>query len=88
MAEGNEAYSVDPMLISVPSLSDNAWEYEVVTTPKFSEVPPVPEETETPDEELPATGQLKWPVPLLAVGGVVFIGFGLLLSKKKESKDY
>lgn len=84
--EENEVYSVDPMLISVPSFSDNAWEYNVVTTPKFSEVTPVPEETETPDEELPATGQLKWPVPLLAIGGVVFIGVGLFLSNLVEKK--
>ena len=85
----NEAYSVDPMLISVPAFAENEWEYEVVTTPKFSKVPlpDEPEESEKPDGELPATGQLKWPVPLMAIGGATFIGIGLFLSKKQKKDN-
>ena len=88
VAEGNEAYSVDPMLISVPSFSDNAWIYDVVITPKFSELPQETEEPKEPDTQLPATGQLKWPIPVLAVGGAVLIGSGLFLSirRKEEGK--
>lgn len=64
----------------------NEWEYHVVTTPKFSEVPPAPEETEVPDEQLPSTGQLNWPIPLLAIGGTLLIGVGLYLSKMKNQE--
>jgi hypothetical protein len=37
-------------------------------------------------EKLPQTGQLWWPVPILAVSGVVMLGFGLHLMKKDDSE--
>ena len=86
VAEENEDYSVDPMLISVPSFSDNEWVFDVVTTPKFSEMPEQTEEPKEPDTQLPATGQLKWPIPVLAVGGAVLIGSGLFLSIRRKEE--
>ncbi len=40
--------------------------------------------TTTPPEKLPQTGQLWWPVPLLAVAGLVSVGVGLRLRTKEE----
>ena len=88
-AEGNEKYSADPMLISVPSFSDNAWTYDVVTTPKFSEVTirEEPEEPEETDDKLPETGQLKWPVPVLVTIGAGLVGSGVILNRRKNTKE-
>ncbi|MBR0162332.1 MAG: hypothetical protein IJQ02_13770 [Oscillospiraceae bacterium] len=49
--------------------------------------PPEEPEEEIPDEEIPLTGQLWWPVPAMGAGGVVCVGIGSLLSKKKDDED-
>ncbi|MCD7833128.1 MAG: hypothetical protein LUH00_03935, partial [Lachnospiraceae bacterium] len=43
-------------------------------------------ETETETETLPQTGQLFWPIPLLAVGGVLLIVVGRYLTMT-DAKD-
>lgn len=48
------------------------------------------ESTSTPKKEskLPQTGQLWWPVPILALGGMVFIGIGCrMISRSKKEDD-
>ena len=42
--------------------------------------------TTAPAEKLPQTGQLWWPVPLLAGGGIVFIAMGLRIRSRKENQ--
>ena len=42
--------------------------------------------TTVTQEKAPQTGQLWWPVPILAVGGVVLLGFGLHLTKKDDNE--
>ncbi|MCR4644606.1 MAG: LPXTG cell wall anchor domain-containing protein [Oscillospiraceae bacterium] len=37
-------------------------------------------------DDLPQTGQLWWPVPILAGGGLLLFGAGLYLRKKKDVK--
>ena len=36
---------------------------------------------------LPQTGQLKWPVPVLAAAGLVLITAGVIVGKGKKQKD-
>ena len=43
---------------------------------------------EDPDDKLPQTGQLHWPVPVMAVSGVLFLLFGLVLCREPEREDY
>ena len=38
----------------------------------------------TTTEKLPQTGQLWWPVPILAIGGIVFIMSGMSIRKKSH----
>ena len=45
-----------------------------------------PDDNEDPDEsgKLPQTGQLNWPVPMLALGGLFFVVLGLCLRRRGE----
>lgn len=74
---------LDPFLISVPNSEDDAYVYDVDATPKVGAVteitPTDPPVVPPQDEVLPNTGQLKLPVPVMAVLGLCLIGSGLLL---------
>jgi len=50
------------------------------TPPSY--VPPTWFPTPPPPPRLPQTGQLNWPVPLLASAGLLFFVFGLMLFVK------
>lgn len=87
--------AIQPFLITVPMFRDGAYETDVIAKPKVPlETEPAettePTEPTTPtDDELPQTGQLNWPVPVLAIGGAVLLilGFVLRTAGKKESAD-
>ncbi len=78
-ADGYTAAS--PFLISLPIRSEDGWLYEVDATPKmdFERAPTPPSE---PD--IPQTGQLKWPIPVLAVLGIAVFTLGWVLCFKKR----
>ena len=42
--------------------------------------------TSVTEEKAPQTGQLWWPVPILAAGGVILLGFGMHLTKKDDNE--
>ncbi|MBQ6431581.1 MAG: hypothetical protein IJJ99_06895 [Oscillospiraceae bacterium] len=56
------------------------------TTPTEPSHPTEPTDPTVPDETLPQTGQLKWPVPVLGIGGTLCLLAGLLvlLCMRKE----
>ena len=55
--------------------------------PESSE-PPGPEPSEPPGPSLPQTGQMNWPIPVMAVGGIVFVVLGgFLCFRKKEMNE-
>lgn len=68
-------------LISVPRFQDGAYELDVLAKPKNApeKLPPEPPITPPPPGESPQTGQLKWPVPVLALGGAMLFLFGWAL---------
>ncbi|MCD8341160.1 MAG: peptidase [Clostridiales bacterium] len=92
--------TINPFLVTVPMESDGAWLYDVDASPKVGAVTPIePEEEEeeptttttettktTTSSKLPQTGQLNWPVPVLAVGGLALfaLGWGLNRSGRKR----
>ncbi len=41
-------------------------------------------EEETPPPDIPVTGQLWWPVPLLAAAGLALVAFGLIRSRREK----
>ena len=86
---------IAPFLIGVPSFRDGEYTYQVDASPKLQPeiIPPEttePSEPTTPtepgDPNLPQTGQLNWPVPLLATAGLacLLIGWNLRADARKE----
>lgn len=75
--------NVSPFLVSVPYLKDDRYIYDVASTPKTGldrEVTP----TKAPsyDGNLPQTGQLWWPVPVLICAGLACIAVGLFRRRR------
>lgn len=78
-------------LVSVPYLEDGEYRYHVTAAIK-SELerqpesePTDPPPTEPDDPDLPQTGQLNWPIPLMAVSGLaLFVTGWVLCFGKKE----
>lgn len=93
-AEGYEA--VNPFLVSLPMQDGESWNYNVNATPKMELLTEKPAENPEkpaprtdgnaiptdPSSRLPQTGQLWWPVPVLAVAGLFLFGLGWVRAKK------
>lgn len=62
--EGYTPFS--PFLISIPTQIADSVYYRVDATPKVSALPKPP--------GLPQTGQLRWPIPVLTLSGIILIG--------------
>ena len=81
-----------PFLISVPRWQDDAFVMDVVATPKvpLQDAPPPPETTPPPPPppELPNTGQLNWPIPVMAVSGLMLMIVGLILCVNRKRNNY
>lgn len=93
-AEGFNA--LNPFLVTVPTNENGAYKYNVDAAPKVQLTPaqtePPSEETQPPkptEPSLPQTGQLNWPVPMLAVAGLMLftLGFILRFTKKRASDE-
>ena len=87
-----KGYSLmNDFLVSLPYMEDGTYVYDVEarTKPalKPTEIETEPEDKK--DDKLPQTGQLNWPVPALAVGGlaVFTLGWYLRFGKKKEEYE-
>lgn len=78
-------------LVGVPYLQDGVYVYELSADAKTS-LEREPEEEPKPDKPtpptLPQTGQLNWPVPVLACAGVFLMAFGWLLRFGRKKEDY
>ena len=93
--EGFDA--IQPFLISLPRWEEGAYVYDLTAAPKVPLVPQETEPTEPPpptepvppgDPDLPQTGQLNWPVPVLAVLGMTFFLAGWALCRNSGRKDH
>ena len=80
-------------LIGVPYMENGQYQYHVKANVK-SELERIPPPTRPPSPppstppRLPQTGQLNWPVPLMAIGGLTFFAFGWLLCFGKKREEY
>lgn len=81
--------AIQPFLISVPRFQNGTYELDVLAKPKNAPEavptePTTPPSTTTPDEELPQTGQLNWPVPAMALAGALLFVFGWILCIREK----
>lgn len=88
----NEDLITDPLLVFIPETVNGSVIYDVVCTPKFSyfsQDDPIP--PDVPDSpsggDLPQTGQLMWPVTVLAVLGCFLILGGSALLREEGSDE-
>ena len=75
---------ISPLLVSVPYYADaeSGYVYDVDASVKPAvdrEAETEPSTTKEPEPFLPQTGQLNWPVPVLAAFGLIFTACGVLL---------
>lgn len=84
-----DGYSpVEPFLVSLPTVVDGAYVYAVDSTPKLElkKAPPPPEVTPPLPPKLPQTGQLWWPVPLLAMAGLALMISGVCANRRRPKQ--
>ena len=87
---------VNPFLVSVPQNVDGRYIYDVDTAPKnlpgpdeeTTPPPPPPPPTAPDGPDLPKTGQLNWPVPVLAVLGMLLVAAGVALCNAEKRKEH
>lgn len=87
-AEGYDA--IQPFLVTVPIMENGQYVYDVDAHPKAgtssrktTQTPPTQEVLSA----LPQTGQLNWPVPVLAVTGAVLVAAGVVLKKRSGQNE-
>ena len=80
-------YVINPFLVTIPITADGEYRYDVEASSKMALEP---EETTTPPpptwpgSNIPQTGQLKWPVPVLAAAGLALLSLGMVLRRKER----
>lgn len=91
-AKGYEALA--PFLVSVPAMENGTYVYDVDASPKLQieqePTEPTTKPTEPPtDDELPQTGQTKWPIPILSVLGLgmVIMGYCCIVAGRKNKDE-
>lgn len=87
-AEGYDA--IQPFLVTVPIMENGQYVYDVNAHPKVGTASR--KTTQTPPTQevlsaLPQTGQLNWPVPVLAVTGAVLVAAGVVLKKRSGQNE-
>lgn len=79
--------SVNPFLVSLPFLKDGEYLYDLDAQAK-TELEQVPKPPQKPGGKLPQTGQLNWPVPVLAAAGLTLFGIGWgIRFRRKQDQD-
>ena len=82
---------IRPFLISVPRWQGDSYALDVTGAPKVpietepTEPPPPPP---PPPPELPQTGQLNWPIPVMALSGAILIIVGWILCASRKRCRY
>lgn len=84
---------IRPFLAQMPMPDDSTrgWTYQITAQPKVNPIPtptPVPtQKPTTPPGNLPQTGSIAWPIPLMCVGGLMLFAVGWALVFVKKRKD-
>ena len=78
---------ISPFLLSVPRFVEGEYQLDVEADPKVAleTVPPTTAPHPPRDPELPQSGQLNWPVPVLAVSGAFLLILGFVILSRKRA---
>lgn len=90
-AENSSGYEpLKPFLVSVPMNEDGHYVYEINAEGKFrlNQTPKPTPPNKPNDPTLPKTGQLNWPVPLLAILGLCLFASGWVLRFGQRDETY
>ena len=84
-------YKVRPFVVTIPVQEENGWCYDVDASPKMEKIKKksdVPENPKVPEkgQKLPQTGQLNWPVPVLAISGMLLFITGWKIRNAEDEK--
>ena len=88
--------AISPFLISMPQYDNGTYRSEIIADPKVpletkpqDTQPAEPTGPKPTEPKLPQTGQWNWPVPVLAVGGLMLFagGWHLRFGRKKDSYE-
>ncbi len=81
-ADGYEEF--EPFLITVPLNNNGEYVYDVDASPKI-DIEREESEPESAPPDIPQTGMLKWPIPVLAICGIIIfsIGWSLCFLRKR-----
>ena len=77
---------VNPFLVSIPYEKDGEYLYDLDAQAK-TELEQVPKPPQKPGGKLPQTGQLNWPVPVLAAAGLTLFGIGWGIRFRRKDQD-
>lgn len=77
--------TISSFTVSVPMMNANGtgWQYVIEARPKVGALPvptPPPGSSMPDDPSLPQTGMLRWPIPVLSVGGLLLFTAGWVLT--------
>lgn len=93
--ESDHYKTINPFVVTVPMEEDGVWVYAVDASPKVGTVTVTEPDTTTTATTtttttiLPQTGQLNWPIPVLAAAGVLLLLAGWYLSRTgKKHRNY
>ena len=91
--EAADGYNkADPFLVSVPMLEEGVYIYNVDASPKVelekASEPDKPKPSRPTGSKLPQTGQLNWPVLVLAASGLTLFAIGWILRFGKRRDGY
>lgn len=86
--------TMQTMFVSVPEITNTEINYEITVKPKIAVIDAyggweedVIEPATTPKSELPNTGVLNWPIPVLAITGIIlFCLLWIIFYSKKKVK--
>ncbi len=82
---------LEPFLVSLPYMENGVYQYDLSANPK-TDLEREPEPTDPPptkptEPSLPQTGQMNWPVPVLAVAGMALFAAGWVLTRKETQNE-
>jgi hypothetical protein len=79
---------MNAFLVGLPYMENDDYIYHVDASmkPELKREPQVVPPPTPPDPDIPQTGQLNWPIPVLVCSGLILVAFGLLLRCKNGKK--